>query len=216
MSNGVLEGLVKDKDYTFKKLLFKIVKDYNLNVNELVLLIFFLNQDKAVLDLPIIKESIFLEDKDILSAFTSLKSKGLVNINISKLKDGTINETIDLSNVYRAMVSDINSSIKKKSEKTIFEDFEKEFGRPLSPIEFELINAWINSGIKEDLIKGALEEATYNGVRNLRYIDKILYEWGKKGFQSMDDVQNHLNHNNKKDDNKVLVDFDYNWLDDEE
>ena len=41
MSNNLLEGLIKDKDYTFKKQLFKIVKEYNLSLNELLLLIYF-------------------------------------------------------------------------------------------------------------------------------------------------------------------------------
>jgi DNA replication protein DnaD len=51
----------------------------------------------------------------------------------------------------------------------------------------------LKSGMNEDLIIGALKEATYNGVSNLRYIDKIIYEWGKKGFKNMNDVNNHLN-----------------------
>ena len=50
MSNNFLEGLIKDKDYIFKRQLFKVVKDYDLKLNELLLLIYFLNQDNPVLE----------------------------------------------------------------------------------------------------------------------------------------------------------------------
>ena len=63
-------------------------------------------------------------------------------------------------------------------------------------MEYELISAWISSGINEELILGALKEATYNGVSNLRYIDKIIFEWGKKGFKTMEDVNKHLKEKN--------------------
>lgn len=214
MSNSVLEGILKDKDFNFKKLLFKIVKDYSLTLDELLLLIFFLNQDKPVLNPKIISDVTFMNEKNILEAFTSLTSKGLISMKISKQNDGKVNETIDLSNLFKAMVSDINITSKKDAENNLFATFEKEFGRPLSPMEYEIINAWVKSGITEEIIIGALKEATYNGVSNLRYIDKIIYEWGKKGFKTMNDVNEHLKKKDEKDDNKVL--FDYNWLDDEE
>ena len=62
------------------------------------------------------------------------------------------------------------------------------------------------------MIVGALKEAVYNQVTNLRYIDKILYEWSKKGFKTMEDVNKHLENKEKQNDRKEL--FDYNWLDD--
>ena len=55
-----------------------------------------------------------------------------------------------------------------------------------------MINAWISSGMDEEMIIGALKEATFNGVSNLRYIDRIIYEWGKKGFKNMNDVKAHM------------------------
>lgn len=218
MSNSFLEGLIKDKDYYFKKQMFKIVKDYDLNLNELLLLVYFLNQDNPILDINLIKTVTFFSEKEVLESFTTLSSKGLITVRMNKTSDGKVNETIDLSNVYRAIVSDINLDYKSKSKDSIFTTFEKEFGRTLSPMEYEVINEWVKSGMNEELIIEALKEATYNGVSNLRYIDKILYEWGKKGFKSKDDVVNHIkkkdDNNTSKKDDKVL--FEYNWLEDEE
>ena len=217
MSNKILEGLIKEKDYNLKKLLFKIVKDFDLNVNEFMLLIYFMNQDCPILDVNDIHNVTFMEPKIILQSFKALSIKGLISAKVTPVKD-KISETIDLTNVYRAMVSYINYDIKKKSEKNIFEVFEKEFGRTLSPMEYEIINGWLSNQLSEELILGALKEATYNGVSSLRYIDRILLEWSKKGFKNMNDVNNFLekkdNQNKARNEEKVL--FDYNWLEDDE
>lgn len=213
MSNSILEGLIKEKDYTFKKLLFKLIKDFDLSLEELLLLVYFINQDKPVFDIKRISLITYLSSNEIMTAFSSLTGKGLVSIKTSK-EDGKITEVIDITNTYRAMVSDININIKKQATTNIYTIFEKEFGRPLSPVEYEIIKAWITSGISEELIKGALKEAVFNNVRNLRYIDKILSEWEKKGFKSVDEVDSYLK---KKESNNPKQElFDYNWLEDEE
>ncbi len=216
MSNNILEGLIKAKDYTFKRQLFKIVADYNLSINELLLLIYFMNLDIPTLNVPEIKKETLLSEKSILESFSLLSSKGLLAIKMEKGKDGKVTEVLDLSNLYKAMVSEINLNIKKKTESNIFEIFEKEFSRPLSPMEYEMINAWISSGMDEEMIIGALKEATFNGVSNLRYIDRIIYEWGKKGFKNMNDVKAHMENRNKKSKKDEPVLFDYNWLEDED
>lgn len=213
MSNSILEGLIKEKDYTFKKLLFKLIKDFDLSLEELLLLVYFINQDRPVFDIKRISLITYLSSNEIMAAFSSLTGKGLVSIKTSK-EDGKITEVIDITNTYRAMVSDININIKKQATTNIYTIFEKEFGRPLSPVEYEIIKAWITSGISEELIKGALKEAVFNNVRNLRYIDKILSEWEKKGFKSVDEVDSYLK---KKESNNPKQElFDYNWLEDEE
>lgn len=213
MSNSILEELIKEKDYTFKKLLFKLIKDFDLTLEELLLLIYFINQDKPVFDIKKISIITYLDNNEIMSAFSSLTAKGLVSIKTSK-EDGKITEIIDITNTYRAMVSDINVNIKKQTVTNIYTIFEKEFGRPLSPVEYEIIKAWITSGISEELIKGALKEAVFNNVRNLRYIDKILSEWEKKGFKSVDEVDSYLKKKEVNNPKQEL--FDYNWLEDEE
>ncbi|MDD2409175.1 MAG: DnaD domain protein [Bacilli bacterium] len=213
MSNTILEGIVKQKDYIFKTQIFKIANNFNFNTSELLLIIYFLNQESPSFNIPEIKNITYLDDKEIMDAFSSLSGKGIISININKNANGIICEDIDLSNLYKYIVSDINTSVKKQANINIFNIFEKEFGRTLSPIEFEIINAWLKSGISEELIIGALKEATFNGVSNLRYIDKIIYEWNKKGFKNMEDLHNHLK---KKEPNENKVLFDYNWLEDEE
>ena len=66
--------------------------------------------------------------------------------------------------------------------------------------------------MNEEIIKEALKEATYNGVSNLRYIDKIIYEWNKKGYKTIDDVRN-KNSKKEVEEKKDNYFFEYNWLD---
>lgn len=211
--NKQIELIIKKKDYVIKNFVFDIIKNQQLNLNDSLLLIFLLNQEKPILDLNLIKETIKLTDVEIMEAFSNLSKKKLIKTDVYKV-DEKIEEYVNTDNVYKLAYLNIQNDAKNETTTDIFAIFESEFGRTLSPMEYELINAWISTGISEELIKGALKEATYNGVSNLRYIDKIIYEWGKKGFKTMDDVNKHL----KERQDKEFTDdgFDYNWLEDNE
>ena len=97
----------------------------------------------------------------------------------------------------------------EKEKNTIYDKFEKEFGRTLSPMEYEIIGAWLDGNYSEELIELALKEAIYNGVSNLRYIDKILSEWYKKGIKNSNDIAKQREKRNKKPKKEV---FEYDWL----
>lgn len=210
MSNEVIYSIIKNKDYIIRPFLFKIIKENNLSINETLLLIYLTNQEHPELDLNLIKKITTLDNNEILSAFSSLTDKNLVNTKITKDGDRVIEE-ISLDEIYKLAATNINKKVKDRAEENIFTLFEKEFARPLTPMEYEFINAWINSGMNEDIIKEALKEATYNGVSNLRYIDKIIYEWNKKGYKTVEDViKNKYKKEEKKD---TTTFFEYNWLD---
>ena len=51
-------------------------------------------------------------------------------------------------------------------------------------MEVEIIKEWLHDGNSEELIKEALKEAIYNNARNLKYIDRILFNWRTKGIKS--------------------------------
>ena len=84
-------------------------------------------------------------------------------------------------------------------------------------MEYEIIKAWLDNNMSEELITEALKEATFNGVSNLRYIDKILYEWEKRGIKTKEDVlQNKMKHRRSQETETVAEIFDYDWFDDDE
>ena len=119
----------------------------------------------------------------------------------------------------------LNVSAEKDRQK-IFNAFQVEFGRDLSPIELEMINGWIEEDkYKTDLILLALREAVLSQAYNLKYIDRILLSWEKQGIRSKVDVENlkkarekrkeninTISDNNKSKENKPKIPLT-KWLD---
>lgn len=211
MNSSFLEQYVKAKDYVLRKELFPLIWEYKLNLEEVLLLIYFMNEDVPTFDVEQINKITMISVNKILDSFTSLTNKGLISIDVIKENSG-VKEVVNLDPIYKCMIDGLMKNNKKVVNNNIFEKFEKEFSRTLSPMEYEIINDWLDKNISEELILGALKEATYNGVNNLRYIDKIIYEWNKKGFKTMEDVNNHLRNRNTSD-KSVKEISDYNWLD---
>lgn len=211
MNSSFLEQYVKAKDYVLRKELFPLIWEYKLNLEEVLLLIYFMNEDVPTFDVEQINKITMISVNKILDSFTSLTNKGLISIDVIKENSG-VKEVVNLDPIYKCMIDGLMKNNKKVVNNNIFEKFEKEFSRTLSPMEYEIINDWLDKNTSEELILGALKEATYNGVNNLRYIDKIIYEWKKKGFKNMEDVNNHLRNRNTSD-KSVKEISDYNWLD---
>ena len=86
----------------------------------------------------------------------------------------------------------------KNDNNDIYSKYEKELGRPLSPMESEIISKWLEE-YDEELIILALKEAIYNGTTNFRYIDRIIFEWHKKGIKTEKDIiENRKKYKNDK------------------
>ena len=62
----------------------------------------------------------------------------------------------------------------------IFEQFQMELGRSLSPLEVSRIREWVSMGYTDDTIIDALKEAISQGKKSLRSVDKILLSWAKR------------------------------------
>lgn len=206
--------LLKEKNLVMPTYLIPFVDKYSLNLLDFLLLIYFYNKEDENLDIKKIALVLKHSEQDVFTSFNNLMKKNLITIKTLKDDNEKIIEVVDLENLYNEISSSYNDYEKEKEEVNIYSIFESEFGRPISSIEYEIIAGWIEKGFSEELIKGALKEAVYNGVNNLRYIDKILYEWKKKGYKTLNDTNK--DRMNKKEDDKTSNElFDYNWLEDE-
>ena len=172
-----------------------------------------MNQEEPTLNMQNITSSIYLNEEQVMESFNKLIGIKLINMKVEKDSRGVRTEIINLDNIIKYATSDITKKHKIEEKDNIFEKFEVEFGRTLSPIEYEIINDWINSGISKDLIIQALKESIYNGAKSLRYISKILMSWQEKGYKNKSDLNQGLK--NELDNNVLTELFDYNWLDEE-
>ena len=184
------------KDFIINTNIVKTISNLDITIKEFMLLLYFININNS-LDLKNIKDKIGLNDEDILNTYSSLLTKKLISVSLVKT-NGLSSEVINLDMFYDKLI--MNTKTEEVST-DIYSKFESEFGRVLSPIEYETINRWLSSGVKEDLILSALKEAVVSGACNLRYIDKIIYSLTKKGKSE------------EKEDYQEL--FDYDWLGDE-
>lgn len=205
-------AIIKEKNLVLPTYMLNAIKKLNLDLNEFLLLLYFWNFSDSSFDVAEISKIVKLQENEVLNSFNALLSKKIISLDCFKDSNGKRTEVINLDNFYIMIDELFTKEEKAQEEVDIYTTFETEFGRPISSMEYEIIRAWLEKGFSEELILGALKEAVYNGVNNLRYIDKILYEWQRKGYKSIAEVSNRNIQNNTE--TKEL--FDYNWLDDNE
>ena len=176
--------------------------------------------DKELFDPGKISNDLNIPLKDVMKYISSLTDKKMLKVDVVKNDKNILEDIIDLDDFYRKislkMVSNVNDNLDELNS-SVFTFIEKEFGRTLSPMENEIIKSWLENGSSEELVREAVKEATFNGVNNLRYIDKILYEWEKKGIKNKEDVDKNRNlHRKKEKEEPVEEIFDYNWFEDDD
>lgn len=188
-----------------------------LDEKSLVVLIYLMNEKSLAFNPKKIGDDLNIQLPEVLQIIDGLCTNDIISIELKKVNE-VREEFINLEQLYTKLAyfiineEEVVESVKNSN---IYDIFEQEFGRTLSPIEYELINGWLEADFKEDIIIMALKEAVFNGVSNLRYIDKILYEWKKKGLNSKEAVENNrLQFQQKKVEKKEL--FDYDWLNETE
>lgn len=210
--NELVFNTLKEKDFIIKSYLLKVAISLNLDLNDFILLVYLTNQEEPSLNIENIKKYTYLSEDAIMESYTKLLAINLIEVTMKKDGNGLVREVINLDNIIKNITSDITREHKQSEKTNLFSLFEREFVRPLSPMEYEIINEWIRSGISEELISEALKEAIFNGVKSLRYIDKILISWKDKGYKSASDVRSSFK---KEDENTNTELFSYNWLEDE-
>ncbi len=222
MKNKILVDLLKSNNLVIPMYLYKIKDKLELNEIDFIILMYFYNKgDNISFNVQAINKDLGIKEKDIMTSIGTLTSKKLIDFKTEKNDKGITKEYISLDDFYNKislLLMDEEKEEQEENSTNIFTDIEKEFGRTLSPIEYEIVKAWLNNNFTEEIIHCALEEAVINGVSNLRYIDRILFEWSKKGIKTREDVEkNRIEHHNKekKGENSQIEVFDYNWLEDE-
>ena len=212
-----VEQLIKKRDVTIPSLLFYNYKQLGVTAEEVLLLTYLMNSDITFYPKKI-SEELSLNLADLMEQIEHLKNLHLITVELKKIGDRRT-EIINMDGFYEKLIGIVlDDKESKEQEETIYDIFEREFGRTLSPMEYEIIGAWLESNILQETIVLALKEAVYNGVNNLRYIDKILSEWSKKGIKNQEDLEREKivfaeKRNQKK---AVIENNDYDWLNDEE
>ena len=198
--------------------LIRVSLEKELSLLEFIVLVHLYNNYNMNFDVDEMAKMLGISTNDAMKAFNSLMVKELVSLESVKDVESRYKEVINLDGTYDLISQIVLEEDKKAVNVDIYKQFETELGRTLSSRELEIINGWVMSGTPEELIVGALNEALYNGVSHFRYIDKIIFEWEKKGFKTMNDVKAYLKNRNDKNNEKKVVSkkeediLAYDWL----
>lgn len=205
----------------FRYLLLEYYRKLKLNENELatILMIDHLLGQKNTLVTP-----------DLLSLKMSLSSKELDKIFVSLIeRDYLIFDTgkkikVSLKPLKKKLYEVFKETLAKEHETKISEEkskvlqniyqvFESELSRPLSPLEFSLIGEWVDRGFSDERIIEALRLSLSRGKKTLKSVDKILLQW-----QARDDIEKSGNTAVKddwdQDIEKTMQIIKTKWLDD--
>ncbi|GMA07447.1 DNA replication protein DnaD [Tetragenococcus halophilus subsp. flandriensis] len=182
-------------------------------------------------DLAPIAKNMGCDQKEIYNLLNQLVEKQVITIESEKDRQGIRNDFYDFSAIFEKLALLQSQERKKEGEKdyeqkvqALYQMFEKEFGRALSPIEFQRIGQWIEEDqYSPDLIRLALKEAVLNQAYSLNYIDRVLLSWERKNItteQQVEEEQKKRKRNmmkkegsrNEKDLPNVSL---HNWLEDE-
>ncbi|NGP43743.1 DnaD domain-containing protein [Bacillaceae bacterium SIJ1] len=138
-------------------------------------------------------------EDDIQAMLASLIRRGLIDLK-DDLESGDMkSETLSLEPLFKKcyewrenMTARQNAKDEEEKADELFGLFEQEFGRALSPIEYETLSMWVDKDdYSTSLIKAALREAVLGGKLSFRYIDRILFEWQKNQVKTVEDAQKH-------------------------
>lgn len=154
------------------------------------------------------------------SALKSLCEKGFLIKQQEKINNVTFNRyKVSLGgvkNLYggskktlhnnKDIINNNNNNNKINKEETLYDLIERNFGRMLSPLEYEEISKWEDN----ELTRYAIKEAVLRRALNIKYINAIIRDCEAKGIKSIKDIKRP-----KTNETEPIL-YEYDWLEDEE
>lgn len=99
-----------------------------------------------------------------------------------------------------------NNNIKINKKEELYELVESNFGRTLSPLEYEEISQWEDN----EITRYAIKEAVLRRALSVKYINAIIRDCEAKGIKTIKSIR-------KAETNEIEpVLFEYDWLEDDD
>jgi len=225
MNKQVLLNIIQGNNIVLPMYLLSRYKELKLELNEFVFLMYIHSiGNKTIFNPTRYSEDFGWSLNEVMDIINSLSEKKYVEIKVIKNDKNIMEEVILIDGFYNKINMTLIGKISDNDDKDssdIYSYMEEQFGRTLNSFDHEIIMTWIEGNVNEELIKAAVDEAVNNGVSNVKYIDKILYDWSKKDIDSVSDLDKYKKKKTtggKKDEVNDDVDLDmvdWDWLGDE-
>lgn len=191
-------------DMTVSRMLLLKYRELGMTDSEFVLFLQLQSEMQRGIKVPDIEkiaDRMKLDPAQVYSLLHAMVEKNLLELKTMTASDGKKQDYYDFDGIYHKLfqLNRIKRSqqapgqkSQKKTKIDVFNDFEVEFGRALSPIEIQTIDSWMNDDHYDpDLIIAALKVAVLSQVYNLKYIDKVLMSWEKRNIRTVQEAQNY-------------------------
>ena len=186
----------------FRFLLLENYRKLKISENQLVIILMIdhlSTQGNPFITADLLSLKMSLDVKEIDRLIADLLTRGLMEYATTNGKTVTSLNPLK-EKLYREFEMSISKENAAKNNEAvnnqlnnIFEAFQKELGRSLSPLEISRIREWVAMGYSDETIINALKEALSQGKKSLKSVDKILLTWAKReeleseGKTSIDD-----------------------------
>lgn len=226
-----LQKWIEQGNVNISQLFFQFYKELKISDEEAMLLMHVHAFQQAGNHFPTPDEigaRMMCSQKSVTTMLQKLMQQGFIAIH-QEMANDILSESISLQPLWNRLMDCVDEEVHyekvhslKEMEGQVFQLFEQEFGRFLSPMEIETISMWMDQdGHTPAVIRMALKEAVISQKMSLRYVDRILFEWKKKNIKTSSEVTKHAATFREKniqiqptaDNTAKKVKF-YNWLED--
>ena len=195
----------------FRYLLLEYYKKLRLSESDLAVILMIdhlLEQKNSLITPDLLSLKMNLSTKELDKILVSLIERNFLVYDVGKKIKVSLKplhkKLYDTFQVALAKDQEVASDERKAASlKNIYEVFEKQLKRTLSPLEFSLIGEWVNDGFSDEVIIQALNECLSKGKKTLKSVDRLLVQWKarddmeKEGISSVketwdDDIEKKL------------------------
>lgn len=198
----ILRHYIQAGTTDISNLLLHHYKELNMTTAQLVLYLEFKSyQDRGTLnpDVRLIAKHLGTSETQVFNQLHQMMTNQLVVQKMRQLPDGKEDALYDFTPLINRLILFQEQKRDDQQEKdtqdrrvATFNMLESEFGRPLSSMELQIVNDWLEQDhYTAVMIKLALRQAVKNGALNLKYIERILQSWQRQGLRSANDINEH-------------------------
>lgn len=187
---------------SISNLLLHHYKDLGMTTAQLILYLQFKSyQDRGTMnpDIRLIAKNLGTNELQVFEQLHQMMNNQLVEQKMRKLPDGKEDAIYDFSPLVNKLAL-LNNQQDEAAAKAAtvtkrtatFNQLEAEFSRPLSSMELQIVNDWLDKDhYSPVMIKLALRQAVMNSALNLQYMDRILRSWDRQGLRTEHDINEH-------------------------
>ncbi|MHC5267759.1 DnaD domain protein [Enterococcus sp. LJL98] len=194
-----LEEFLKNGQTTISNLILENYRKIGLSNEEFLLwlqLHRYAEKNIFFPDLTEIAKNMNVNQQEIYYLLNQLVQKQFIQITSKKDAQGMVQDAYDLSLIYQKLhlllaqkEEENKEMVREEKVSQLYQSFEAEFGRPLSPMEYQRIGQWLEEDqYQVELIQLALREAVLNQAYSLNYIDRVLLSWERKNIRTSEQV----------------------------